>query len=211
MADTYTLPLFPLGLVLYPGEQLSLHIFEPRYREMVSDCLRDETPFGVVYIDEGKMAQVGCTALIGDVVTRYEDGRMDIVVVGQRRIQVVEVREDKSYLTGDVIDMVEPDEPLLVELRERVITQHMRLLEIAGRKVRPYLYESDEGISFFIAHNAGLKPDQKQEVLELLTENQRIAYLTRHLESLIPQMEQVEDVRRRVQSNGHFKDYPADE
>ncbi|MEZ4700898.1 MAG: LON peptidase substrate-binding domain-containing protein [Rhodothermales bacterium] len=211
MAQEFTIPLFPLGMVLYPAEQLSLHIFEPRYREMVADCLETDLPFGIVYTSEGKMAQIGCTARISNVPTRYEDGRMDIVVVGEKRFRVRELFDDRAYLQGRVETVVEPREPLRVDLRERVITQHMRLLELAGRTVRPYLYESDEGISYFIAHNAGLNLDQKQEVLEMLTENERIHFLTRHLESLIPQVEQVEDVRKKVQSNGHFKDFPSGE
>jgi ATP-dependent Lon protease len=211
MAKAYTLPLFPLGMVLYPAEQTTLHIFEIRYREMVADCLAKESPFGVLYTNEGKMAQIGCTARITAVPTRYEDGRMDIVVTGERRFRVIELMEAHSYLTAKVETVIEPDEPLQVDLRERVITQHMRLLELAGRTVRPYLYQNDDGVSYFIAHNSGLDLDQKQGVLEMLTENERIRFLTRHLEALIPQVEQVEDVRRRVQSNGHFKDFPPGE
>jgi ATP-dependent Lon protease len=208
MPQVFTLPLFPLGLVIYPAEQASLHIFESRYREMVSDCIERDLPFGILLSQEGKMAQVGCSAKISSIATRYEDGRLDIVVQGEERFRLLELIDRKSYLMGKAEAIVEPREPVHVDLRERVITQHMRLLELAGRTVRPYLYEGDAGISYVIAHNAGLSLDQKQEVLEMLTENERIRYLTRHLETLIPQVEKIEDVRRRVQSNGHFKDFP---
>ncbi len=184
MSDTHIIPVFPLGLVLYPGEQLPLHIFEARYREMVAYCLETSTVFGVLLAQEGKMAEVGCTANIEQVVNTYADGRMDILVVGRRRFRVLGLFNKESYMTANVTDIEEPEEPVRIDLRERVITQHMRLLELAGRKVRPTIYQDLEGISFFIAHNVGLNPEQKQEVLELLTENERITYLAEHLEML---------------------------
>jgi ATP-dependent Lon protease len=210
MSDTYIIPVFPLGLVLYPGEQLPLHIFEMRYRDMVTHCLESSTSFGILLSQEGKMAEVGCTALIERVVNTYADGRMDILIVGERRFKVLGLFNKESYLTANVSAIEEPKEPIRVDLRERVITQHMRLLELAGRKVRPTIYQDLNGISFFIAHNVGLNPDQKQEILELLTENERITYLADHLEMLIPRIEQFEDVRKKVQSNGHFKDFPSE-
>lgn len=210
MPETHTIPVFPLGLVLYPGEQLPLHIFESRYREMVAHCLETSSVFGIVLSQDGKMAEVGCTANIEQVVNTYADGRMDILVIGKQRFKVLGLFNKESYLTANVADIEEPEEPIRIDLRERVITQHMRLLELAGRKVRPTMYQDLDGISFFIAHNVGLNPEQKQEILELLTENERINYLAEHLEMLIPRVEQFEDVRKKVQSNGHFKDFPSE-
>ena len=210
MPDRKNIPVFPLGLVLYPKELLPLHIFEDRYRKMIAYCLEEGAPFGILLIQEGKMASVGCEAVIDRVVTTYDDGRMDIIVEGTSRFKVVDLQSTETYMTADIDQIQEPDVPVQVETRERVITQHMRLLELAGRKVRPTIYQNLEGISFFIAHNVGLSADQKQKVLEMLTENERIVYLASHLESLIPKVEQYEDVRKKVQSNGHFKDYPPE-
>ena len=211
MAKIQTIPLFPLELVLYPGERLPLHIFEQRYKDMIAFCLEKDAHFGVVFRHEGKMAQIGCTARVEEVERNYEDGRLDIVVVGEKRFRWKEVLQEQAYLTSRIEFVVEPKEPTKVELRERVITQHMRLLELAGRKIRPYLYQQETGLSYFIAHNSGLNADQKQKVLELLTENERNNYLVSHLEALLPRVEQFEDVRRRVQSNGHFKDFPPEQ
>ena len=211
MSKIDRMPLFPLGIVLYPAERLPLHIFEPRYKEMIAQCLENERPFGIVFFDEGKMARVGCTARITHVLEEYEDGRMDLLVGGEQRFQVLDIFNDESYLTADVETMGESDEPLQHEMQERVITQHMRLLELAGRTVRPNLYEDQDTLSYVIAPNAGLTPQQKQEVLELFTENQRIDYLIEHLEGLIPKVERMEDLRRKIQSNGHFKDFPPEE
>ena len=198
------LPLFPLEVVLYPGEQLPLHIFEPRYRRLVTRCLEEDRPFGIVLAEAGKLAQVGSLARITRVLARYGDGRMDILVTGEDRFRIVQLYSDEPYLTADVERIVEPWEVPERALRERLITQHMRLLELVGRTVRPALYENVRYLSYVIAPNAGLTVQQQQEVLELLTENERVAYLVSHLERLLPQVEQLEAVRRRVQSNGHF-------
>jgi ATP-dependent Lon protease len=136
---------------------------------------------------------------------------MDIVVQGEERFRVLEVHDRKSYYTADV-DVLEeePADPDL-DLKERVITQHMKLLELAGRTVRPDLYDDVEYLSFVLAQNAGLDPSQKQEVLQFDRETERIRYLIDHFESLIPRVEQTEDLRRRIRSNGHFKDFPPEE
>ena len=210
MSEPKNIPVFPLGLVLYPKELLPLHIFEDRYREMIAYCLNEEASFGVLLMQDGKMANVGCEAVIDRVVTTYEDGRMDIIVEGTQRFKVRDLQSSKSYMTADIEKIEEPQEPIQVETRERVITQHMRLLELAGRRVRPNIYQNLDGISFFIAHNVGLSSEQKQQVLEMLTENERIVYLASHLETLIPKVEEYEDVRKKVQSNGHFKDFPPE-
>ena len=210
MARIESLPIFPLGVVLYPRERLALHIFEGRYKDMIGFCLEEQQPFGVVLFDEGEMADVGCTARIQEIVTRYEDGRMDIVVTGERRFKLLDVRQEFSYTTASVELVREPDEPLQRDLTERAITQHMKLLELAGRTVRPSLYQDVREVSFVMAHNAGLTLKQKQHVLELATENERIAYLVDHFEELIPRVEQMEDLKRKIQSNGHFKDFPAE-
>lgn len=210
MGHIHSLPLFPLGLVLYPNERLPLHIFEERYKELTHYCLDEEAPFGIVLFDDGQMAEVGSTARIQDVVNRYEDGRMDIVVVGQDRFRLHQLYDEESYITADVEILEEPDEELDFQLRERVITQHMKLLELAGRTVRPGLYQDVDRLSFVLAQNAGLDSAQKQEVLELDSENERIEYLIEHFKALIPRVEQRDDVHRRIRSNGHFKDFPPE-
>ena len=208
MATIASLPIFPLGEVLYPGERLPLHIFEDRYRMMIARCLQRSEPFGIVLFDDGEMASVGCTARVSAVTARYEDGKLDILVLGEQRFKIVELRQELPYLTADVELIDDPDEPSASDLKERAITQHMKLLELAGRTVRPSLYQDVKDVSFVMAHNAGLTLLQKQEVLEMRGENARIAYLVDHFEGIIPRVEQMEDVRRKVRSNGFFKDFP---
>lgn len=205
-----SLPLFPLNRVLYPGEHLSLHIFEERYRALVNYCLEHDVPFGIVHADEDQWAEVGTTAQIEQVLKQYEDGRMDIVVRGDERFRIREVHERAQYYTADVTLIEDEEATVDLDLKERVITQHMKLLELAGRTVRPDLYEDVDRLSFVLAQNGALEPDQKQDLLERRTESERIQYLIRHFETIIPRIEEQEGVQRRIRSNGHFKDFPPE-
>jgi len=211
MASIDSLPLFPLNLVLYPNEQLPLHIFEERYKDLTQYCLEHDVPFGIVRSENDTLAEVGTTARIQRVVNRYEDGRLDIAVRGEERFRLLEIHEEKSYYTADVFLLEDDGEPPEPRLKERAITQHMKLLELAGRTVRPDLYKDVETLSYVLARNAVLDGEQKQEVLERSNENERIRYLIHHFETLIPRVEQKEDVSRRIRSNGHFKDFPPEE
>jgi ATP-dependent Lon protease len=211
MASIDSLPLFPLNLVLYPNERLPLHIFEDRYKDLTQYCLDHDVTFGIVRAEDDRLARVGTTARIEEVVSRYQDGRLDIAVRGEERFRLLELHDEKSYYTGDVVLLEDDDLAVDLDLKERVITQHMKLLELAGRTVRPDLYDDVAALSYVLAKNAALDEDQQQELLELTSENERIKYLIRHFESLIPRVEQKEDVHRRIQSNGHFKDFPPEE
>lgn len=211
MASIDSLPLFPLDLVLYPGERLPLHIFEERYKELTRYCLDHDVAFGIIRAEDDTMAEVGTTARIMEVATQYEDGRLDIEVKGEERFRLLEIYDEKSYFTGDVVLVEDEDVTIDPNLSERVITQHMKLLELAGRTVRPDLYEDVEVLSYLLAQNAALDEEQKQELLRFTSETQRIQYLIEHFESLIPRVEKKEDVHRRIRSNGHFKDFPPEE
>jgi ATP-dependent Lon protease len=199
------LPLFPLGLVLYPGESVPLHIFEERYRDLVRHCLETSDPFGIVWIEEDELARVGCTARVDRVLQRYEDGRLDIIAVGEERFRIEEVRQERLYLTAQVESYETTEGIVDPTARERVITLHMKLMELAGETIRPAIYEGPKRISYVVAQNAGLDLSRKQEVLELATEEERLHYLSEHLEQLIPEVRAARERRRKVQSNGHFK------
>ena len=206
-----SLPLFPLDLVLYPDEELPLHIFEERYKELTQYCLDHDVPFGIVRAEDEELASVGTTARIQDVVNRYADGRLDILAQGEERFRLQTVYDEKSYYTADVSIVEDDPEPADLDLKERAITQHMKLLELAGRTVRPDLYDNVDKLSFVLAQNAALEEKQKQKVLERTSEAARIQYLIDHFEDLIPRIEEKSDVQRRIRSNGHFKDFPPEE
>jgi ATP-dependent Lon protease len=205
-----SLPLFSLTTVLYPDEVLPLHVFEPKYKQMVEDCLANDAPFGVILNREGVLEDIGCTASITKVTAVGENGEKDIIVTGMERFRIREVFRNQLYLTADIDALLDHKAPLSASATERVIAQHIKLLELAGRTPSPVMYQERERLSFFIAHNAGLTIDQKQEVLELGGESDRITYLIAHLERFIPAVEEAESVRKKVRSNGHFKDFPPE-
>lgn len=205
------LPLFPLELVLYPTEQLPLHIFEPRYQELTRYCLEHDRPFGVVLAEADDMAEVGCTARIIKVLTQHGDGRRDILIRGDQRFRLSEIHHEEVYLTAQVEEVEEVEEPMRTDLRERAVTQHMKLLEVAGRRVRPSVYQNVEYLSYLLGHNAGMSAPQKQQVLELPSENERLAFLVDYFEALIPRLEDMEQLRQKIKSNGHFRDFPSEE
>jgi ATP-dependent Lon protease len=203
------IPLFPLGIVLYPGEPVPLHIFEPRYREMVRVCLDEDLPFGIVHVSEEALAEVGCTARIRRVLTRYDDGRLDIMALGEERFRIVEIHRDRPYLTAEVEPFgPERAEPVDAVARERVITQHMKLLEMAGETIRPAVYERARWVSFVVAQNAGLEVDQKQRLLEMRSENERVAFLIGHFRTLLKRVARAQRLRKLSQGDGHDKGLP---
>ena len=116
------LPLFPLHVVLLPGAELPLHIFEDRYREMIAEVIRDRLEFGVVLASEKGIANTGCTALIDKMLREYPDGRLDIIARGRRRFEIMMINEERSFLRGAVEFFDdEEDSPTAPEIRQRAI------------------------------------------------------------------------------------------
>src|SRR5512144_142324 len=103
--------LFPLGIVLLPTEQVPLHIFEPRYRELIAECVEGEEPFGLVYADDDGLRRIGTLARVGEVVERFEDGRMNIVVAGGARVRLLELTEGRRFQAGTVEPLGALDDP----------------------------------------------------------------------------------------------------
>jgi ATP-dependent Lon protease len=206
------LPLFPLGIVVYPGEPVPLHIFEFRYREMVRVCLEEQRAFGIVLMRDAKLADVGCTVRIEKVMKAYDDGRSDILCRGEQRFRIRQVYREKPYLTAEAEDF-EPDGAGIADAdpsaRERLITQHMKLLEMAGEEIRPSAYQTRTPISYVVARNAGLELEQKQELLEIPLERDRLTFLTDHLETVLKRVRVMKEVKRRAQGDGFAGGLPS--
>ncbi|WP_412062995.1 LON peptidase substrate-binding domain-containing protein [Rubrivirga sp. IMCC45206] len=207
MADS-RLPLFPLGLVLFPGEPVPLHIFEPKYKEMVRVCIDEDQPFGIVYASEERVATVGCTARIERVAARYDDGRLDVVAVGRDRFRVDEIHRDLEYLTADVTPVEDADASDDAGARETAIARHMKLLEMAGETPKPQRYDQTLPASFVIGRNAGLDLADKQKLLETVQEAERIRFVAEHLGALLVRLEQARAFRDRARGDGHAEGFP---
>jgi len=196
------LPLFPLQVVLFPGTPLPLHIFEPRYKEMIGECLKGKQPFGVVLAKEESLAQAGCTAEIVKVVQRYEDGRLDIFTEGRQRFEIVNLDRERSFLRGEVLPFDDDGQAASREEVARAVELQERLLSLAGE--HGGLPEADHPqLSFQLAAGVPLELDFKQNLLGMRSEKERLAILIRYYEELIPKLQRALKVRNRASGNGH--------
>jgi len=197
------LPLFPLDLVLFPGMALPLHIFEPRYKEMIGECLHHDTPFGIVRAVEDGIAQIGCSAEVVTVVKKYDDGRMDIVARGLQRFEVVEINQDRSFLQGEV-KLLKDESDADSQTRKKALDLHSALILLAasGQTV-PRLEPPDDLLSFYLISQLPVDMDFKQTILAMSSESQRLLTLIQYYEAILPKLEKVIQAKKKSGSNGH--------
>lgn len=179
------LPLFPLELVLLPGVPLPLHIFEPRYKEMIAECLELKKPFGVVRASSEGVADIGCTAEILEVTKKYDDGRMDILTRGVDRFEVLEVNEDRPFLQAEITLIAdEPGRPAR-QLIEQAVRLHAEIAKLAGAEVSGP-EEGVSNLSFLLAGSLPLDLDFKQKLLGTSSEAKRLEAVVEYLEAALP-------------------------
>jgi Lon protease-like protein len=196
------LPLFPLELVLLPGTPLPLHIFEPRYKEMIRECISAEAPFGVVRAFEEGIAEVGCTAEIITVTKEYPDGRMDLICEGRKRFEVIEVNRDRSFLQAEVLIVPDDPEAAVQEERVKAVQLHLEILSMAGA-VQDLSAADQNQLSFYLAGSLPLDLDFKQKLLAMRSEAQRIQAVAAYLETILPQLKRAARARQTAGGNGH--------
>jgi Lon protease-like protein len=194
------IPLFPLNVVLMPGAPLPLHIFEERYKQMVNECLEQEGEFGMVFADESGTRQVGCTAKIVELVERYEDGRMLILVEGSRRFKLNNVLTGKPYYVGEIEYFQDEPEEDVGTLAEECIALLERVVEAATEIEPPY-----RNLSFAIAGRVEFEPEIRQQILELTSERQRLQKVKELLGSAAERLERERQTREKAQTNGHLR------
>jgi Lon protease-like protein len=198
------IPLFPLNVVLFPGANLPLHIFEPRYREMVKDCLQQKSEFGMLLSMPKGVARVGCTAEIIEVVNRYPDDRIDILTIGRAPFRVVELFPDNPLLEGQVDYLEDRGSPAnpsvqraLVELYEAC---HTLIYDDYPKNLQGT--PTDE-LSFLVAGTLPMDLLWKQQILELRSESDRQERLVAYLREWAPHLQKSEAMRQRAGGNGH--------
>jgi Lon protease-like protein len=195
-------PLFPLDTVLFPGTPIPLHIFEPRYKEMIGECLAQKTAFGVVRAKEEGLAQIGCTAEILDVTKRYEDGRMDIICEGRRRFEVITLNEERAFLQAEVAYFDDQPARAPSEQVDEALRLHSDLLQTLGAEA--FAPEaSTPQLSFQLAAPLPLDLDFKQRLLGMRSERERIAAVVQYYQVLLPQMRRAVKARQKAGGNGH--------
>ena len=206
MAD---LGLFPLRLVLFPGERLPLHIFEPRYRELIGECLDTDGEFGILQAAEDGLREVGTRARVAEVLERLEDGRLNIVVEGRSRFRLVELTEGRSFHTGRV-EAVEDDpeaDPPADADAARALVLLGALVEDAGVELELPPADDPE-LSFAVAARVELELDEEQELLELRSEGARLARLVVLLEAAAERQRIQKQAAGRAKTNGHLPHTP---
>jgi|SRR3954447_24270155 Lon protease-like protein len=197
------LPLFPLDLVLFPGMALPLHIFEPRYKEMIAECLEHDTAFGIVRAIEDGVAQVGCSAEVVTVVQRYEDGRLDIVIRGLQRFEVQELNQERSFLQADVKFLAEEsDETKETRIKALDLHRSLLLLAASGQSV-PTIEAPEELLSFYLISQLPVDLDFKQTILAMGSESQRLSTLIEYYEGLLPKLGKIIQAKKKSGGNGH--------
>jgi Lon protease-like protein len=203
-------PLFPLPLVLLPAMPLPLHIFEDRYKQMIGDIIAASdsgaanSEFGVVLAKDEGIINIGCTANVQKVMRRYDDGRLDLLALGQRRFRILGINEEKAYLQADVeffedVDLTE----VSPDLKQRAQIELLKLIALEGAN-----RERDAGLSsrlsFQIAYLLD-DVDKRQTVLALRSEVERLEFLVRAVPDYVTQQERIALAKRVAPLNGHAK------
>jgi Lon protease-like protein len=197
------LPFFPLKLVAFPGEELNLHIFEPRYRQLLADAEQSGSSFGIcVYLDA--MTGFGTEVVLEKINKRYEDGRLDIQTRGLRAFKIQSFDNPvpgKLYAGGDVTFI--PDDPKISEFLHHEFVFYLKeilhLLNYQG-ELDPQTVNS-----YTFSHKLGLKLEEELHLLQLQSESERTELLIKHFKRMIPVIKAVEQAKEKIKLNGHFK------
>jgi uncharacterized protein len=204
---TNFIPVFPLGIVVYPGETVNLHIFEPRYKQLINECYAEAKAFGIPTVISNRLSEMGTLVRITELVKVHDNGEMDIRTQGMRVFRMLELIKtvpDKLF-SGAIVnypDNIEgPGQRDLMQKVVNAIRELHRLLHIEKNFHKP-----DEDLaSYDIAHHVGLSLEQEYEVLGLLREEQRQEYIKRHLGKVLPVIAEMETLKEKVKLNGHFR------
>jgi len=203
---TNFVPIFPLSIVVYPGENLNLHIFEPKYKQLISECFLQKKPFGMPVVINNKLSELGTLVEIAEISKTYESGEMDIRTRGQRIFRVLEIIHevpDKLY-SGAIVSYLANSDHGKKELMGRVVAAIKELHKLL-KVTKPFLKNEDQLTSFDVAHHAGLTLQEEYEFLSLTSELQRQEYLKRHLAKVLPVVAEMELLKEKIKLNGHFK------
>lgn len=200
------LPLFPLRMVVFPGESVNLHIFEPRYKQLIGECERDGITFGIPAFIGNQVMDMGTEIELIEVERRYPNGEMDIRTRGLGLFRIerfVKVAPGKLYAAGEVRRITnEPGgDPMVAQLLIDKLTDLFRRLQVNVEiEDNPLVFRT-----YDYAHQVGFSLQQEYDFLCILDEMGRQQYLLEHLESILPAVAEMDELRRKAQMNGHFK------
>lgn len=210
---TNFIPIFPLNIVVYPGESLNLHIFEPRYKQLIKECLSEKKQFGIPVVIDKRTEEYGTLMEVTELVKEYDNGEMDIRTRGNKIFRVLEVVNeipDKLY-SGAIVNypqniMEQGDS----RLASNVFGEVKRLFALLNAAEK-FPSAQTGMVSYQIGHLVGLTRQQEYELLSIFTEIQRLEYLRRHLNGITQAVQELERVKERIQMNGHFRNLSLDD
>lgn len=204
------LPLFPLELVVFPGEHLRLHVFEPRYKQLITECRDQKSAFGIPAYINGGVAEYGTEMSLEEISVTYENGEMDILTKGRRAFHLERFVRDvpgKLYSAGEVtfLENMEIHGPTPKDALSQRFRRLHELLDTG------YVRDDFAGpnLSFQLGQEVGLTLYQKVKLLSLERESEREALIVQHMDDVIPKLEAVGETKRRIQGNGHFHRFPT--
>jgi uncharacterized protein len=203
---TNFIPIFPLGIVVFPGENLNLHVFEPRYKQLINECYKGKKSFGIPAVIEDKMQDYGSLMHITELSLVHDNGEMDIKTQGLKVFRILEVIKevpDKLY-SGAIVnypDNYEHGNPEIMRKVMKSIRDLHKLLKVD----KNFIKEDTRLKSYDVAHHIGLSLEEEYELLGLLDERQRLEYIKRHLTKVIPLLAGMEQLKEKIKLNGHFK------
>jgi Lon protease-like protein len=204
---TNFIPIFPLGIVVFPGEKLNLHIFEPRYKQLINECYENKKPFGIPTVLDNRLNEMGTLVQVKEIVKVYDDGKIDIKTEGLKIFRILEfIRQvpDKLY-SAAIVNYPENDERGSRSLMLKLLTK-IRELHKALDVQKDFKKPDDDLCTYDIAHHAGMSIHEEYEFIGLMTELHRQEYLKRHLAKVLSVANEIEALKKKIQLNGHFKD-----
>jgi Lon protease-like protein len=193
--------LFPLALVLLPHERIPLHIFEERYRDLIGECLETGDEFGLVYADDDGIRELGTRAGVVEVLDRFDDGRMNVLVEGRERFRLLELTSGRTFQTGEVASVADDEERPDLAVAERALGLFTRLRELTGSDVEIPAATTAQ-LSYALASRVELDPEIKLDLLARVSERSRLERVCELLEAAAVTVERQRLAAERAMTNG---------
>jgi Lon protease-like protein len=207
---TNFVPIFPLSIVVFPGEQVNLHIFEPKYKQLILECVKEGKPFGIPTVLNERLEDYGTLVHISSIEKTYDNGELDIITSGIQVFRVLELIKDipEKLYSGAIVsypsNFDDGNRALMQQLVKSIKELH-QLLHVQKKFPKEDLHLK----AYDIAHHVGLSLKEEYEFLQLTREIQRQEYLKRHLGKILPLLGEMEALKEKIKLNGHFKELPG--
>ena len=203
---TNFIPIFPLNIVVYPGEQLNLHIFEPRYKQLINECVSAKKPFGIPAVLNEKISEMGTLVHTKEITKTYDDGEMDIKTEGIQVFKILEIIKDlpEKLFSGAIVTYPQNITKGSAGLMKKVLRGIREIHKTLG-VTKDFQKPDNELTSYDVAHHAAMSIDDEYTLLEFLDELHRQEFLKRHLAKVTPVIEEMNLLKGKIKLNGHFK------